>query len=240
MKSSAVTTKRVNVSLSGSSNHRPMLPPSDRRFLCLEPAHLRGETEPLTDEDANRISQILRSRDYEPEVQEYVNYLYYLYTQPLTDEMNEALFRRTPQTVYRSKWVGDGATNTQNIIHSLSSPHDLLGIIKTENELEQEQILHLLQMVLIAYNPKTGKSAVSYKWFVELLPFVVAERFKENTYSKHSVEKMLQVDFKNVGIIYASTWKKLVGGQLMGMYLICRKFNLRNIRLWFALCSQSQ
>jgi len=208
MKGSAVATKRVSVSLSGSSNHRPMLPPSDRRFLCLEPAHLRGETEPLSKADSKRIGQVLRSRDYEEDVQVYVNYLYYLHSNPMTDDMYEALYERTPQTEYRAKWVGDGATNTQNIIHSIASPNDLMGIIKTDSELDIELVVNLFNMILTTYNAKTGKAAVSYKWFIELLPLVVAERFKENIYSKHALEKMLQIDFKNVGTIYSNTWRK--------------------------------
>ena len=207
MKGASIATKRVRVSLSGSSNHRPMLPPSDRRFLCLEPAHLRGVTDPLTKGESRRIGQILKSLDYEPEVQEYVDYLLHLYAQPLSDYMQEALFERTPQTIYRTKWVGDGATNTQNIIHALSTPKELLGIVKLQDDIDTTLMCDLLSMVVLAYSSTTGKSAVSYKWFMELLPLVVAERYKENIYSKHNLEKMLQVDFKNVGIIYANTWK---------------------------------
>jgi hypothetical protein len=208
MKGASMDTKRVSVSISGSSNHRPMLPPSDRRFLCLEPAHLHGVTEPVSAEDSKHMSQLLRSRDHQDEIQEYVNYLYYVYHQELSDEMREALFERSPQTEYRHKWVSEGATNTQNIIHALPYANELIELMRID-EMNRLHIGDMIELICLAYRSDTQKSAVSWKWFSEVLPYIVSERYKDREYSKASLAHMLEIDFKNVGSIYSNAWRTL-------------------------------
>lgn len=210
MKGGSVMTARVDISISGSSNHRPMLPASDRRFLCLEPAHLRGETEPLSKADSKEIGRVLRSRDEEPALQEYINYLLGIYTQPMEDSMYEALFERTPQTEYRARWVGDSSTNSQNIINTISNARDLYDLLKIDTEIGNEEVIELFRMVVLAYNEDTKKTAVSWRWFRMLLPYVMSDKHKDSNYSKHSIQRMLQVDLKNVGK-YADSWKHLRG-----------------------------
>jgi hypothetical protein len=208
MKGGAIVTQRVNVTISGSSNHRPMLPPSDRRFLCLEPAHLRGITERLSDADGEKLSRIMHSHSYSEEVQEYVDYLYYLYSLPLDDEMSKALYRYSPETEYRSKWIMEGATNTQNVVHTISDARELIGLIKMENELDTEQVIMLFQFVMHTWNRETSKAAVSWKWFAEILPFIMSDKYSKDTFSKLALSKMLQIDFTNVGIKYSSKWRE--------------------------------
>ncbi len=206
MKGGAVKSQRVSIAITGSTNHRLSLSPSDRRFLCLEPAHFHGESEPLNGTERLELAQLLQAHDYDERVQEYVNYLYYIFDKGFSDDIKKALFIEAPDTIYRPKWVSGGETNSQNVIHALPHPRDLMDLCKVAPDDISNHLLFLFKMVLHAYNPDTKKTAVSWKWFEEILPYVQADKYKDAQYSKSSIEKMLHVDFKNVGK-YAKTWR---------------------------------
>jgi len=206
MKGAAVTSERVSIAITGSTNYRPKLSSSDRRFLCLEPAHFHGITEPLNREDRIALARVLSSHEYEQEVQEYVNYLYYIFSQGLTEEMSEAIFIEAPQTEYRRKWIDGGESNTQNILHNMSHPEDLVAQCK-HDEMSASLLADLLSMILVSYNPSSQKSAVSWKWFEDMLPYVQSDNYKDTHYSKAQIQKMLHIDFKNVGQIHFNKWR---------------------------------
>ncbi len=207
MKGGSVVSQRVSIAITGSTNHRLTLSPSDRRFLCLEPAHFHGLSDPLDDVERLELAQLLRSYDHDERVQEYVNHLFHIYDKGFSDKIQSALFIEAPDTIYRPKWVSGGETNSQNIIHALPHPRDLMDLCKVAPDDLSSHLLHLFVMVLNAYNPDTEKTAVSWKWFEEILPYVQADKYKDAQYSKSSIEKMLHVDFKNVGK-YAKTWRE--------------------------------
>ena len=209
MKGSSVITDRVSVAITGSTNFRPKLNSSDRRFFCIEPAHLHGITDPLSEEERLALSKALSSHEYNEEIQEYVDYLYYIYTQGFSPEINKALFIEAPQTIYRKKWIDGGETNTQTVLNNLSHPIDLLAqcTYDTEDNLGRGILAQLFSMVILTYNAKSGKSAVSWRWFEQMFPFI-SDKFKDDGgISKDRVGKVLHTDIKNVGVNYSSKWK---------------------------------
>ncbi len=206
MKGAAVVSEQVSIAITGSTNFRPKLSSSDRRFLCLEPAHFHGITKPLNDVERIELAKLLSSRVYEIQVQEYVNYLYSIYLQGWSQETESALFIEAPQTEFRRKWIDGGESNTQNILHNLSHPKDLISQCKYD-EVSAPMLADLLSMIVHTRNHKTKKSAVSWKWFEDLLPYVQSDTYKDIHYSKAQISKMLHIDFKNVGDIYANKWK---------------------------------
>jgi len=207
MKGASVSTERIKVALTGSTNFRLKLSPSDRRMLCLEPAHFHGMTEPLTEVEQLELAKLLQTHDHSEVAQEFTDYLYHLYSAGFDKATQLALFKEAPPTEYRKLWVSSGATNTQNIIHSLSQPQDLHGIVKVD-EAGEGELLQLYQFLVHTYNADTGKVALPWKWFEMFLPFVMAERHAESTFSKSSIGKMLHVDFNNCGAKYVPKWKK--------------------------------
>lgn len=217
MKHGSITSERVSVSITGSTNHRIRLSPSDRRFLCLEPAHFHGKTEPLNSEEQLQLSKLLSSHDYQPEVQEYVDFLRHVYDEGFSEEISRALFIQAPETEYRHKWIGAGESNTLNLLHTLSRPDDMMDHIKYEQNdiMAREEIVEMLKLVLLVYNPTTNKSAVSWKWFEIMLPYVQSDKYADQTYSKAAISKMLHIDFKNVGK-YAEGWKQQMGWPVDG------------------------
>lgn len=207
MKGGAIKSQRVSIAITGSTNHRISLSPSDRRFLCLEPAHLHGLTEPLDNGERLDLAELLSSNDYDKRLQDYVNYLYYIFDRGFTDKMRQALFISAPPTIYRPKWVSGGETNSQNIIHCLSDARALIDICKVSPDDLSNHITHLFEMVVLAWNEENKMSAVSWKWFEEALPYVQSDRNKDNQYSKTSICKMLHIDFENVGKLYTDKWR---------------------------------
>jgi len=207
MKGGAMTTERVSLSITGSTNYRPKLPASDRRFWCIEPAHLHGLEDPLTEEEQLTLSRALSSYEYMPELQEYVNHLYYIYTQGFSTEVRTALFIKAPETPYRKKWVMGGATNSLNIINTLGNPDDLHALMKY-TDLSKETLADLYSLLIHTYDKKTKKAAVSWKWFKEILPYVLAEKYREEDHSKAAIASMLHIDFTaNVGDKYSHKWR---------------------------------
>lgn len=205
MKFGAINSERVQIALTGSSNFRPKLSPSDRRFLCLEPAWLHQQTEPLSAKDRDKIAKLVRSNKYEPELQEFTNYLYYLYQQPNSEEIETALYIEAPDTEYRQKWTQTSMSNSARIAFSLPKPQELHDMVKEPDQ----NLYNLYTLVVNAYNPDTQKTAVSWKWFKEFLPYVQSDRYAQQEYSKTNIAIMMDIDFTaNVGTVYSKTWKE--------------------------------
>jgi len=205
MKGGAMVSERVSIAITGSTNHRLHLSSSDRRFLCLEPAHFHGYSEPLDEDDRLDLARLLQSHEYDDRVQEYVNYLAYIYEKGFDKETEAALFIEAPQTIYRHKWVGSGDTNSQNIIHSLPHPVDLLALCRLRTNDISNELIHLFEMVVLSRQGE--RVGVSWKWFEAILPYIQAEKYSDVKYSKASISKMLNIDFKNVGT-YSDTWRQ--------------------------------
>ena len=205
MKGAGVTSERISVAITGSTNYRLKLSPSDRRFLCLEPAHLHGYTEPLTDEERLQIAKLLSSHDYSQEVQDYVDYLYHIFNKGFSPEIEKALFIEAPSTIYRSRWVGEGESNSQNLLYNLSEAEELMSLLKFD-EVSRSHIADLLSMIILAHNEATQKSAVSWKWFEEMLPYILSDKYAVQRFSKANIAQMLHIDFKYVGD-YAKVWR---------------------------------
>ena len=205
MKGGAMVSERVSIAITGSTNHRLHLSSSDRRFLCLEPAHFHGYSKPLNNDDRLELARLLQSHEYDERVQEYVNYLCYIFDKGFSKEIESALFIEAPQTIYRPKWVGSGDSNSQNIIHSLPHPVDLLALCRLQPNDISHELIHLFE--IIVQSRKGTRVGVSWKWFETILPYIQADKYSAVKYSKSSISKMLNVDFKNVGG-YADTWRK--------------------------------
>lgn len=216
MKGAAIRDRQVMISVSGSSNYRPPLSPSDRRFLCIEPAHMEGLTEPLSYEDQETLYELERLRGTSPIVQEFTNYLNYLYLSNYeslslsSEQIKKYIYFEAPETKYRSKWVLSGSTNTKAIISTLNQPEELMALIKIEETDINRQpgaLIDLLKFLLFIYEEDSQKIALPWKWFQELVPFVQSDRYEEMTYSKASLSKMLGIDFVNCGLKYINKWK---------------------------------
>jgi len=208
MKGKSFKTQRIDISITGSSNERLSLHPSDRRFLCLEPAHLREHStnKALTNKEAIRLEDFRTSRKYEPELQEYANYLLYLAQKPLTPEMKTHLYIAPPETRYRAKWVEKAQTNTANLIDWIRKPQSLVDALRI-NDMNIEHIIELLSLVPKSFNPATSKFALPWNWFQEILPYIQSEKYEEVKYSKLAVAQMLGIDFTtNVGRLYTEEW----------------------------------
>ncbi len=207
MKGGAIKSERISIAVTGSTNHRIALSPSDRRFWCLEPAHLHGLTKPLNEEERFELSELLAKNGKDERVQEYVNYLRHIFDEGFAPKIKKALFIAAPHTIYRPNWISGGETNSQNIIHYISKPRELFDICKVDIDDLSNHLKHLFEMVIVAWREDIGKSAVSWKWFEEILPYVQADRNKDNHYSKASISKMLNVDFNTVSKFHWEAWR---------------------------------
>jgi len=210
MKGMSFRTERIKISITGSSNERLALHPSDRRFLCLEPAHLRGHTEALSAEMAMKVEDFRSSDEHSEELQDYTNYLLHLYQQPLTLEMKTHLFISPPETVYRQKWIATAQSNTANIITFLNTPRALHDTVRVD-DMNIDNLIELYSLVVSTFKENTQKTAVPWNWFGEILPYIQShkEGAAQSAYSKSQVAKMLNVDFTpNVGTAYNSEWSR--------------------------------
>jgi hypothetical protein len=172
--------RRVKVAISGSSNGLLALDQSDRRYLCLEPAHMDGTipatTEPLTYEEATRLDMLLGSEyddsRYDDEIQEFANHLCWINSEAMSTTMYNYLYREAPETPYRTKWVGTGLNNVRSIVANLNSPKALVDSVHTERAVE---LPHMLQYVIEMYNEESNKCALSWRWFNEMAGMVAAD-----------------------------------------------------------------
>jgi len=211
-KGSSVDTDRVRVSISGSSNYYPKLDPDDRRFFCLEPAHLEEESpnDPLTPEEITEFNSLLADAmfNYREELQELMDHLYHIYQQPLTTEEFNELYVRAPMTVYKAKWRTKASSYSERIVYLLfNDPDGLLALVKertsTMTPAGALPLDMLIEYIITQYRPNTGKAGISWKWFLHFMKYIKDEDIE---YSKQSLEDSLQVEFSpNKGILYKET-----------------------------------
>ncbi|RLD68092.1 MAG: hypothetical protein DRI98_12130 [Bacteroidetes bacterium] len=211
MKGVSFQSTRLKLSITGSSNERLALHPSDRRFLCLEPAHYRGHTEPLSPEVAMEVEDFRASDTYSIELQEYTDYLLYLYQSPMSLQMKTWLFISPPETPYRTKWIASAQTNSANVITLLNTPWALHDSVRVQ-DMNLDDIVGLYTLLIKSYNEKTQKVALPWNWFAEILPFIQSHKGNDPespSYSKAQVAKMLSIDFvTNVGTLYSDKWER--------------------------------
>ena len=210
-KGSSVDTDRIRVSISGSSNYYPKLDPDDRRFFCLEPAHLEEDSnnQPLTSKEITEFNSLLADAmfNYRDELQELVDHLYYTYKQPLsTEEFNE-LYVRAPMTEYKGKWRTRSVSYSERIVYLLfNDPDGLMDLVRERNDtlpIGALSLDKLIEYILVQYRPDIGKAGISWKWFLHFMKYV---RDEEVEYSKQSLQDSLQVEFSvNKGNVYKET-----------------------------------
>ena len=193
------------VAQSGASNTIPPLPESDRRILCLEPAHIEGLTEPITRHEQTKANEFERNFEkYDDELQEYTNHLCFLARKGLSEDIAMALFSVAPATPYRRQWLMDATTNSQVLLMALDDPDKLWSYIHW-NRLEGRNIwmVTLLSYLVHQYYPKIGKVALCWEWFKEML--LLVQKQEDNDKTKAEVIKALgnKVHFKQT-----SGWAK--------------------------------
>jgi len=195
----ALAAKRNKVCVTGSSNQLPKLDQSDRRYICLEPAHIAGHTDRLSLADSLELAQFEQGLGYgfEETIQDFTNHIYYHYLEPMTQEVKEGIYSKAPRTIYTHDWIVGGLTNVKTILMNIGSPEELMGSI---HEDRQDGIELLLKHLILMFNPDVNKVALSWKWFSELIPMIASDADIDLT--KASVSRMLG----NVKFTAASPW----------------------------------
>lgn len=196
----AMGARRVKVAISGSSNKLLSIDPSDRRILCLEPAHLEyggypRVNEPLPEADKQLLSKILHSEgdEYDVQLQGFANYIYSIYNEPMSDEMYRYLYHETIETIYRKDWVRTNITYTKSIMYNLIHPNDLVDSIHSDRAYD---LIEYIEYVIRMYNAPLGKCSLSWKWFSGIAKMVASENDIDLT--KASLSKALgEVKFAN-------------------------------------------
>lgn len=202
MKGSHVTQDKLTLSMSISSNHLIPILNSDRRSFCLEPAHLDPTlpNKPLSLQDSEDLDILIISDSYSEPLQEFTNYLYYIYQQPLSTEMHSYLYRAAPHTKYRNKWLGANRSYSARIPSLLSLPDDLLALIPDtsyqvpDGPSFRDLLVYLTQL----YSHRTHKVPLSWKWFQYMIACTGNEELLEK--SKTSVAQAMAVEFKPTGL----------------------------------------
>lgn len=196
MKYGSISSQIIRTALTGSSNSIPKLEEHDRRFFCLQPAQLDSDlpNEPLSDEDADHLDDIVKSRQYSEELQEFVNYLYYMHQQPMPPEIKTGLYVRAPITKYRQRWIVDHKTHSGRIISLMNSPKDLMEIVNFKHDdAYHNDFVDLLIYIVAVHRSDTGKVALSWEWFRYFLVFVSSADNILHT-SKASVASALELE----------------------------------------------
>jgi len=184
-----ISNKLNRVAQSGSSNSIPPIPESDRRILCLEPAHLEGHTQPLSPSDIKLAMEFEANYlNFESELQEFTNYLRYIYEQPIDKETQAALFSRAPATIYRDTWVTETTTNTKAAYLLLSSPDEFWALIHWERA--DPAFYNAMQYLIHQYSDKNNKVALCWEWFSTMLRYIKRVE-DENEMTKRDVIRAL-------------------------------------------------
>ena len=184
----ALASKRNKVCVTGSSNQLPKLDQTDRRYICLEPAHLGGYTDRLSQADSLELSRFEQGlgTGFEDTIQEFTNHIYYHYLTDMSPSINEGIYSKAPVTIYTHDWIVGGLTNVKTILINIGSPEEFMGSL---HEDRQDNIDILLEHLIHMYNPDVNKVALSWKWFAELIPMVASDADIDLT--KASVSRML-------------------------------------------------
>jgi len=210
-KHASISTGKQTYQLSGTSNLRPPIPESDRRIFALEPAHIEGVTQPLTPSEAKLIDDMVKdtTQTIYSEFQDYMDYLLYLYQQPLSEEDYQHLFMFTPETIYRPKWITTSLKKGERLYPAMINARELLNISKFADSDTREHYVYLLKFIVHVYCAKTQKVGVPYQWFKAMLPYIMADTHYDELYSVADISSILGQEFKtNVGTLYTDKWRK--------------------------------
>ena len=212
----AISSEKVRVCTTGSSNYKILLDPDDRRFFCLEPAHRDPDqpNQPMVKADVHRIGILMQGNEYSDEVQEFMDHLNYVYHQPLTTEQELHLYERAPNTVYKDRWKVESKGYVRRIIESIPYPDQLHSLVRMDSDTDIHKLYELYQYVLYMYKDDTHKIGLSWKWFAEFIPFV-SETHKAS--SKQSVCDSLGLDHwsPNIGDRYSLPTKHGLSKEFM-------------------------
>ena len=216
MKGGKIVTKRVNLSITISSNWKPPIPSSDRWIIAIEPLHVHDEEYKLSSEERFEITRRIADEEYDNELQDYVDYLYYLSIEE-KDKYQKELYEEAPETKYYRKWMIGGTLPTKAIVPALTDPEALMSLVKKDFVPEGSLTLtDYLKFIIANYQPDTHKVGLPWEWFAGFVEFVIADRFVKSSHSKKTMEEMLGVEFTtNMGSKYTKfrqpDWASKVG-----------------------------
>ena len=199
----SMTNKVQLIAQAGASNSIPPIPESDRRILCLEPAHLEGYTQPISQEERSKAAEFERNYEkYEDDLQEYVNHLCFLARGERPAYISKALFEVAPKTIYRDRWMVNTATNSRALLLILDQPDELWSYIHWDR-VNDYHLSILLSYLIHQYRADLGKVALSWEWFRDMLYLIQAQEDENKT--KREVIRALgnKVHFKQT-----SGWSK--------------------------------
>ena len=161
IKYSKAQERKYAVSFAVSANFYPTLDgDNDRRLWVIEPQHLSGKTEPLTDEEANTLylySEGAKSDEYLPELQDYANYLKYLYEEKGDKYYNE-LHIEAPRTPYFDKCLVSNNPSKQFLNYLRNNPEGLLDMVPEDMF---NEVYALYKYLYIVYNNTQPKGSQS-------------------------------------------------------------------------------
>jgi len=172
-----MSSRIIKIAISGSSNSRPQLPASDRRFLCLEPAHLgvNPATKPVTEQEVRKLNEFERDTNgkYDDELQEFTNHLYSMWLEGIPDKIHGYLMNKAPETPYRKDWIEGGMSNTASIVINLGYPDELFNLFHIDRlKFNAKDLIDSLNYLIYMYDEDKQKVVLSYKFFEALIKLV--------------------------------------------------------------------
>ena len=202
-KKGAVKKKQLKVALSISSNHIPYIDDSDRRVWCMEPAHILGLTEPLSQQDSRELSQLLDStidpKYQDPTLQEFTNHLRYYYDNAIdiVPDYYNYLYYEAPQTRTRVRWLAHSSTSSSTVVTAITTGNLqlLLDLLPDASGLPPQYptIEQTMQYLLLAFNSSTQKLYLTYKWYAAALAHIQKDEEKFTASVKH-IRTALAID----------------------------------------------
>ncbi len=206
MKGGSITNEVVRLSLSASSNHIPYTTVAQRRIFALEPAHLDDSlpNKALSKDDAQELDIILKA-EYSNEIQDFVNHLYYLHQQPMSDTMYEYLYIAAPHTKYKDRWIGSKKSHSARVYRLINHPDELMGYLHIDNDTTEGvadldnpivPLVELFRYLVLLRKDAHTLVPLSWKWYQYLLVHVQDEHNSDKllSKSKESIRQSLKVD----------------------------------------------
>ena len=191
-------SKVIKVAISGSSNSRPRLPSSDRRMLCLEPAHLgvNPATDPVSKKDVMKLNEFERDTGgkYDDDIQVFTNHLLYLREKGMSPEIHGYIFNKAPDTPWRRDWVTGSTSYTSSIALNIGHPRDLMDtMFPSRIERMREQLIVALQYIVYMYEEDKDKLFLSYQVFNTLIPLIAREDHEDTEQKPQSIARALRL-----------------------------------------------
>ena len=195
----------VRLAQSGSSNSPLPITLSDRRIICMQPAHLDGIVPPLDPgviatiglfEDMPTAGPVLNSR-FAGDVQEFANYVkafHESYLQGDKHEITRHLIVEAPETVWHSSWLIAKKSYVASIIPALSNFDEFMGLIHEDRAGQDISLPLLIEYMLHIYNESVQKVELPWKWFTYVIPKVATEEHVSYS-SKQMVSRALRATF---------------------------------------------